>query len=245
MIVGILTGRKGSKGFPGKNLCKVMGKPLSYYPMKAAIDCPEIDKVYMSTDDEKLMKLASDHDVEVMKRPARLCSDKALSEDVFIHAYKEAKKLNPGEEIELLALFMCNAPCVTAAMLSRGIKVLRASPSYDSAVTVSRYNMWSPLRARRIGEDGLLHPSVPFETLCDPKKLNCNRDSQGDIWFADMGVSIIRPRCLKRLEAGLLPQRWMGQKIYPLKQSGGFDIDYEWQMPQLEYWLKTNLKAKK
>jgi hypothetical protein len=100
--------------------------------------------------------------------------------------------------------------------------------------------MWSPLRARRIGEDGLLHPFVPFETFGDPKTLNCDRDSQGDVWFADMGVSIVRPRCLEHLEEGLLPQKWMGQKIYPLKQWGGCDIDYEWQVSGVEFWLQEN-----
>ena len=76
-----------------------------------------------------------------------------------------------------------------------------------------------------------------FEAFVDPETLNCDRDSQGDVWFADMGVSIIRPRNLEHLEEGLLPQKWMGQRIYPLKQWGGLDIDYEWQIPQAWFWL--------
>ena len=68
--------------------------------------------------------------------------------------------------------------------------------------------------------------------------MDSDRDSQGDAWFADMGVSIIRPKNLSQIEKGLLPQKWMGQKIYPLKQEGGFDIDYEWELPSLEYRLK-------
>ncbi|BCB96321.1 hypothetical protein JZK55_12430 [Dissulfurispira thermophila] len=246
MIVAILMGRKGSKGFPGKNLHMVLGKPLAYYPMKAAKDCPEIDKIYISTDDERLMKLAQENDIEIIKRPPELCTDEALGEHVFVHAYKVVKERieqqGPRTEIELVVLLMCNAPTITPATISEGIKVLRDNPEYDSAVTVSRYNMWSPLRARKIGYDGLLHPFVPFETFGDPKKLSCDRDSQGDVWFADMGASIVRPRCLERLEDGLLPQKWMGQKIYPLKQWGGLDVDYEWQIPQVEYWLKKNLK---
>jgi hypothetical protein len=98
--------------------------------------------------------------------------------------------------------------------------------------------MWSPLRARKIGADGLLHPFVPFETFGDPATLNCDRDSQGDVWFADMGVSIVRPRCLEDLETGLLPQKWMGRKIYPLKQWGGCDVDFEWQIPGVQFWLQ-------
>ena len=238
MIVALLLGRKKSQGFPGKNLYNVMGHPLCYYAMKAANDCPEINKAYISTDDERLMELARKNRFEVIVRPQELCTNEALVEDVLIHAYKEVQELNKGKEIELIALLMCNAPTITGKLLSKGIKILHRNTEYDSAVTVSKYNMWSPLRARKIGKDGLLHPFVPFEFIGDPKKLNCDRDSQGDVWFADMGASIIRPRCLKNIKEGLLPQKWMGQKIYPLKQTGGLDVDYEWQLPQIEFWLK-------
>ena len=240
MIAAVLMGRKGSKGFPGKNLHIVSGKPLAYYPINAARKCPEIDKVYISTDDERLMELACANGVEVIKRPAELCTDAALGEHVYVHAYNAIKDMNKDSAIELVVLLMCNAPTVTSAAISEGIKILRDNAEYDSAVTVSKYNMWSPLRARTIGDDGLLHPFVPFETFGDPKNLNCDRDSQGDVWFADMGVSIVRPRCLEHIEEGLLPQKWMGQKIYPIKQWGGLDVDYEWQIPQVEYWLRKN-----
>jgi len=240
MIAAILIGRKGSKGFPGKNLHPILGKPLAWYPMNAAKKCGEVDELYISTDDEELMALAGKNGGKVIKRPSELCSDGALGEDVYIHAYDAIKKEKKKDEIELIVLLMCNAPSITSAMISEGIRVLREHPEYDSAVSVSKYNMWSPLRARRIEKDGLLQPFVPPGSFGDPKKLNCDRDSQGDVWFADMGVSIIRPVCLKNIETGLLPQKWMGRRIYPLKQWGGLDVDYEWQIPQVEYWLKKN-----
>lgn len=240
MIIAIMMGRKGSKGFPGKNLHNVLGRPLAYYPMKAAKDCPDVGKVYISTNDECLMALAKENSVEVIERPAELCTDTALGEHVYVHASDVVKERNRGATIELIVLLMCNAPIIKSETLSEGIKILRDNPDYDSAVTVSMYNMWSPLRARRIAEDGLLKPFVPFETFGDPNTLNCDRNSQGDVWFADMGVSIVRPRCLENIEEGMLPQKWMGQKIYPLRQWNGLDVDYEWQIPQVEYWLKMN-----
>jgi len=240
MIIALIMGRKGSKGLPGKNLYRIIGKPLAYYPMKAATDCPEIDKIYISTDDERLVRLARENGIEVIQRPSELCTEEALGEHVYVHAYNVAKEKNKRHEMEMAVLLMCNAATITSGKISEGIKVLKDNPDYDSAVTVSRYNMWSPLRARRIGEDGLLHPFVPFKAFGDPKTLTCDRDSQGDAWFADMGVSVVRPRCLEHLEEGLLPQKWMGQKIYPLKQWGGCDIDYEWQVPMVEYWLKNH-----
>lgn len=238
MISALLLGRKGSIGFPGKNLYEVCGHPLSFYPMNAAIRAKGVDKVFLSTDDEKLMALAEENKVEVIKRPDYLCTKEALGEDAYVHGYHEIVKREGLQE--LIVLLFCNAATVTGELIDEGIKALKEHKEFDSAVSVSRYNMWSPLRARKIGSDGLLYPFVPFETFGDPKTLNCDRDSQGDVWFADMSVSIVRPHCLENINDGLLPQKWMGQKIYPLKQWGGCDVDYEWQLPQLEYWLKKN-----
>lgn len=241
MIVAILIGREGSTGFPGKNVTPLLGRPLVMYPLLAAREAPSIDRIYVSTDSPAIRKIASDFGAGLIERPPELATKEALGEDAYHHAYHVIRDecAAQGEELELLVLLMANAPTISSKTLEEGIAVLKDHKDYDSAVTVSCYNMWSPLRARKIGEDGLLHPFVPFETFGDPKTLNCDRDSQGDVWFADMGVSIIRPRNLDHMDEGLLPQKWMGQKIYPLTQQGGLDVDYEWQMPQAKFWLEA------
>lgn len=236
MISALLVGRKGSVGFPGKNVYPVLGQPLAYYPMQAAKRARGVDKVYLSTDCEKLMVIARQNGVEIIKRPKYLCTQKALGEQAFVHGFEEITRRDGPQE--LIVLLHCNSATVTAGMIDRGIGILRKNPSCDSAVSVSRYNMWSPLRARKIGADGLLQPFVPFETFGEPTTLNCDRDSQGDVYFADMGLSIVRPRCLEDIEDGLLPQKWMGRKIYPLIQDAGCDVDYEFQIAQTEYWLR-------
>ena len=58
MISALLVGRKGSVGFPGKNIYPILGKPLAHYPMRAAKDARLVDNVYLSTDCEKLIATA-------------------------------------------------------------------------------------------------------------------------------------------------------------------------------------------
>ena len=211
------------------------------YPLLAAKGSSFIDAIFVSTDSPRIKEISLSHGAGIIDRPEELCTPAALGEDVFVHGYHAIREGLPlGEQVELLVLLMCNAPTITSQLIDEGIGVLRKNPEYDSAVSVSRYNMWSPLRARRIEDDGLLHPFIPFEVFGDPGIMTCDRDSQGDVWFADMGVSIIRPGNLDEIGKGLLPQRWMGQKIYPLRQWGGLDIDYDWQIPQAEFWLKKN-----
>ena len=66
-------------------------------------------------------------------------------------------------------------------------------------------------------------PFVPFKTFGNPKTLNCDRDSQGNVFFADMSVSVVRPKCLIETDKGLLPQKWMGKKL-PLLLLGAVAI---------------------
>jgi len=239
MIPALLIGRGGSVGFPGKNVYPVLGKPLMSYPLEAANNAKNVDAVYISTDSQEIKDIGREYGAKIIDRPPELCTKEALGEHAFVHGYEQIKK-EAKEPIEQIVLLFCNAATILPETIDEGIDILRKNKNYDSAVTVSRYNMWSPLRARKVGKDGLLHPFVPFEIFGDPKTLNCDRDSQGDVWFADMSVSIVRPRCLEHLDEGLLPQKWMGHSIYPLKQWGGCDVDYEWQIPLVEYWLQQH-----
>ena len=242
MICALLLGREGSTGFPGKNIYPVLGRALASYPMIVAMASPSVNRLYVSTDSSALKDLGRSLGAEIIDRPAHLASKTALGEHAYVHGFEVIRErlANEGKNLEAIVLLFANAPTVTPQIIEEGIAALRSDPTVDSAVTVSSYNMWSPLRARRINSSGLLEPFVPFETFGDPKTMNCDRDSQGDVWFADMGVSIVRPRCLEHLDEGLLPQKWMGQKIYPLKQWGGFDVDEAWQIPMAEAWIQAH-----
>ena len=238
-IIALLIGREGSKGFPGKNTAEVLGNPLMYYPINAAQKSKYVDSIYVSTDSEKIKNIAEKNNCTVLDRPDELCTDESVAEDVFVYNYnyfKNELNLNP----EFLVILMCNAFGITSKTIDKGIEILRNNEDLDSAVTVSRYNMFHPLRARRVNSDGLLEPFVPFEHIGNPDKFNCNRDNQGDVWFADMGVSIVRPRCIENINEGILPQIWMGKNIYPLKQTAALDIDYEYEVGQAKWWLEAN-----
>lgn len=239
MIVALLLGREGSRGFPGKNTSLVLGRPMMVYPLLAARHAKSVDEIYVSTDSPKIREIAKEYGAFLIDRPPELCTAEALGEDAFAHGYRHVRDVT-RRDVELMVLLFCNGPTILAETIDEGIEVLRRDPTLDSVVTVSRYNMWTPLRARKVGPEGLLQPFVPFETFGDPATLSCDRDSQGDVWFADMSVSVVRPRCLDALYEGQLPQKWMGRRIYPLKQWGGLDVDYDWQVPQVEFWLRKH-----
>lgn len=240
-IYAIMIGRAGSTGFPGKNILKINNKHLFEYPLIAANNVSQIDKIFISTDCKVIKSKSKKYKVDYIDRPKKLANKKALGEDVFQHAYNSLKKKEKidKDNIEFIILLFANGATVNSKHIKKGIDILRKNKKFDSAVTVSKYNMWSPLRARKISKDGSLIPFVPFETFGNPKTLNCDRDSQGDVLFADMGVSVVRPKCLEIMNDNLLPQKWMGKKIAPIHSEAGFDIDYEWQLPSLKYWINN------
>lgn len=235
-IPAIVLGRRGSKGFPGKNTAPVRGKPISQHTIEKVLSVSQITGVTLSTDDPDLKALGCSLGIDIIDRPAHLCTDDALGEDAFLHAYRQILRTS-DDQVDALALFFCNAPIFKPSDVDSAISILRTDTTIDSVVSVSKYNMWSPTRARRI-KNGLLEPFIPFDRYSDQiDALSCDRDSQGDVYFADMGFSIVRPSCLENLHSGTPPQKWMGTKIFPYVQEGGFDIDYSWQLPQLEHLI--------
>ena len=237
MIAALMIGRKGSVGFPGKNTILLSGHPMASYPLRAVLGCELVDKTFVSTDDPAIIEIAAQlGGIEIIHRPAHLCTKEALGEDALHHGAEEIQRRCGG--VEMFVLLMANAPTISSELISQGIEMLRKNPEADSAVTVSRYNMFSPTRGRKVDARGFLEPFIGFEALA-ALNATCDRDSQGDCYFADMGASIVRPRCFEEMSHNVPPQKWMGRHILPIFSDGGVDVDYPYQVGQAEYWVRT------
>jgi len=86
--------RGGSKQIPNKNIKKLNGKPLIYYPISLAKKIPKINKVFVSTDSIKISKIASKYGAEIINRPSYLSKDNTPEWLAWKHAvqYLEKKK---------------------------------------------------------------------------------------------------------------------------------------------------------
>ena len=221
---------------------KILGKRLCEYPIIAAKRTKEIEQIFVSTDCPNIKKFTKKYNVTFLKRPKYLATSKALGEDVFKDAYFKIKSIveKKNKKLEMLVLLMANAGTVNNKLINKGISILKNNKKFDSAVTTSIYNMWSPIRARRLTKEKTLKPFIPFKNFPKNIKINCDRDAQGDVYYADMSVSVVRPKCLEQMDKGLLPQKWMGKNIAPIVSDAGFDLDFEWQVPILKFWLKKN-----
>ena len=234
-IFPLLIGKKNSTGFPGKNVMDINGLPSCEYGFQVAKRMG-IKNIFVSTDCPTIVKISSKYLAHHIKRPPELATPESLTEDVLVHAYQEMLKLKYKPEI--IVLLFANNPAISIDLVSSGIKKLLEDETYDSAFSVSKYNMFSPARARKIN-NGNIESFIPLNLI---ENVSSIRSSQGDVYFCDLSVQIIRSRVFENMSEGMQPFQWMGKKSYPLINSFGFDIDEEWQKTAIEVWLKNNWK---
>ena len=239
MNVGLIIGKHLSMGYPGKNVRPLLGRPMVEYAFLAAKYAKRLSRIFTSTDAPHIAEIGYKYGAEHISRPPELATPDALTEDALKHAFKEMQKRTDGQ-VRTVCLLFANAPTIKPGDIDHAIEILEDQASYDSVITVCKYNMWSPLRARRIDEDGFLRPYIELDKIGDVKQMSSIRGGEGDTYFCDLAVQVLRDRCFIDMDEGQLPFKWMGKSSYALTTDYGFDIDHEWQIPVVEYWLREH-----
>ncbi len=98
---GIIPARYGSTRFPGKPLAKILGKPMFWHVFERARRCPELSRIVLATDDERIVSAAKELEVPVLMtrddHPSG--TDRVLEAAVLLRAPKDAVVVNiQGDE---------------------------------------------------------------------------------------------------------------------------------------------------
>ncbi len=151
--IATICARGGSKGLPGKNLRDFAGKPLIVHSIAQALACPDINAVYVSTDDPAIAAVARAAGAEVpYMRPAELASDAAPKLPVIEHLVRHLEQ--QGQTIARVVDLQPTSPLRDAADIAAA---LRTQPDADLVVSVKEagdnpyFNLVEP------GEDGWMH----------------------------------------------------------------------------------------
>lgn len=177
-VVAFIPARGGSKGIPGKNIRTIAGKPLIRWVLEAASNCPEIDQVILSTDDEAIAAAAMNPPLpkfRLHRRHPDTATDTASTESAMV-------EFAQSTAFETMVLIQATSPLLTAQDLSRGIQHFHASGADTllSAVPQHRF-LWT--RA----PDGLAHPQNYL-----PEQRPRRQDFNGH--FVENGAFYITPR---------------------------------------------------
>jgi len=123
-ILGIIPARGGSKGIPQKNIRIVNGKPLIAWTIESALNCHNIDRVIVSTDDNKIAKITSEYGGDVpFIRPELLAQDDTPDFPVFHHALSWLAT-NEGYFPEVIVWLRPTAPLRSVEDISGAISLL-------------------------------------------------------------------------------------------------------------------------
>ena len=212
MNVAFIPVRGGSKSVPLKNIKEILGHPLVYWAVRAASECEYIDKVYVSTDSEKIRAVVSAfkkselnlfHKVEIINRSEESASDTASTESAML-------EFAVKYDFENIVLIQATSPMLTADDLTGGFQLFK-SPDTDSVLScVRQYRfLWEK------NEMGNVCPSN-YDVDCRPRR----QDFSG--YLMENGAFYItsRERLLK------YKNRISGKiKAYEMNEDTAFEID--------------------
>jgi 3-deoxy-manno-octulosonate cytidylyltransferase (CMP-KDO synthetase) len=121
---GIIPARFDSERFPGKPLAEILGKPMFWHVYRRARQCPEMVRVVLATDDERIRAAAAALGVEVVmtRRDHPSGTDRVLEaaqklrlppNSIVVNIQGDEPALNPDLLTQLIQPFRSSAVQVT------------------------------------------------------------------------------------------------------------------------------------
>lgn len=122
-IMGLITARGGSKSIPHKNIKMLAGKPLIAWTIEVALQCKELSRVVVSTDDEEIAEVARQWGAEApFIRPSELARDDSSSILAVLHAVHWMEE-NEGFCPDYVMLLQPTSPLRTSEDIRQAIEL--------------------------------------------------------------------------------------------------------------------------
>ena len=231
-IAALLTGR-GNNTLKDKNVLPVLGKPLLYYPAMAAKTCNLITDFYVSSDDEKILKAASDCGYKKIVRPVELAAPTSQHVDAIRHALGVMKQ--DGVEPDILVVLLANSGIVKTEWIEESIKQLLKDEALSASVPVLLEMDNHPYRSKRLREDGCLDTWFDFRG----KNISTNRqDLPMNFVLCHNFWTLNLKNSLYSSTEGQQPWTFMGSNIKPIVVKESFDVHDEDDIRRTEKWLQ-------
>lgn len=216
-ILCVIPARGGSKGLRNKNIRPIFGKPLIAYTIEAALQSRLIDKIVVSTDDEKIAKVSRKYKIQVIKRPKKYATDLAPIEYALRHA---VRYLEEEEDYapDIVVWLQANIPIRKKGQIDKVIRKLLSSGA-DSATTVypvSQFPQWMKI----MDKDRFLSPLFP-------NVKEYRRQDVKEMYLLDGAIVAIKMRVLMSTAYMKGAHVYMGKKIAGFIQDKKYTIEVD------------------
>ena len=224
-ILAVVPARGGSKSIPRKNIKLLDGKPLLSYTAKVIRNSKLIDRAIVSTDDEKIMKLASGYGLEApFLRPCELAKDDSPSISVLQHAVNTIYEID-NYIPEIIINLQPTSPFRRSHRIDEALNIFIDSKDADSLVSVEKIpHNYSPFSAMVM--DGKY--IRPLQKINEKKNM---RDKKPEYYARNGAInSICTYDCLINRNS------LYGNKIIPFimsrKESIDIDDQFDWLLAE-------------
>ena len=132
MIIAIISVRGESKGIKDKNIIPFCGKPLICHTIEKTLRVKGIDRIYVSSDSDIILKIANDYPIHLIKQPSQISTDESHSVEAwkYVIGYIE-RQSNSNEKIDTVVTVQNTSPLCEAKDIQKGLEEFNYS-GYDS-----------------------------------------------------------------------------------------------------------------
>ena len=227
MTICIIPARQGSKRLKNKNILNFFGKPMIYYPIKAAIRSKLFSNVFVSTDSKKYAKIASQHGAEVpFLRPKNISLDKSTDITFFKHALdwlKENENILPKLFVHLRPTTPFRNPKVVDTAIKEFLKGKYTALRSCHVMSESSYKTFEIKKKKLV-------------MLCSNDNnielANRNRQLFPTTYNANGYIDIIKPELI--LKKNMIH----GNKVLGFITEQVLEVDSKYDLERLEYEIK-------
>jgi len=216
-VLAVIPARGGSKTVPRKNVRMLAGHPLIAYSIAAGLAAGKVGRVVVSTDDEEIADIARHYGADVpFLRPGPLAQDDTLDLPVFQHALEWLTQ-NEDYLPELVVQLRPTSPLRPPELVDRGIEILLAEPSADSARAVvpsgqNPYKMW------REAESGYIVPLLEYDFH---EAFNMPRQLLPRTFWQTGHLDVVRPETILRKKS------MTGTRVLPIPVEPEYAVDID------------------
>lgn len=220
-VLALVPARGGSKGVPRKNLRVIKGKPLIAHTIQAASESAVVDRVYVSSDDDEILRISRDLGAETLKRPVAAASDTATATSVVLDFISQ---LPPSlvEEDPFVVYLQPTSPLRASSHIDGAFCKMDAAKGSISLSVVPLKR--SPYKSFTLTETGLL------QSLFDETLSNTNRQALPVTYYPN-GAIYIFPLS-EFLKKGGFPSN--GSVPFIMSEKESIDIDTEDDIAMIE-----------
>lgn len=145
----LIAARGGSKGLKNKNLKKLNGLPLVNIAIKNAKSSKLFDKIFCSSDSQKILNLAKKQSI-CIKRPKKISKDNTKTENVVSH-YLKFLKINNINKPDVMFLFQPTSPFIKIKTIREMVDVYKKNKNVNSVISIFKVpNKYNYVNQRKI-----------------------------------------------------------------------------------------------